>query len=220
MHHFLTSTIGGAWEEDEIIFAINRDKNELQKLLQENKYYDFVFILFSGHGGTSTIDKKGYAYVNEKEEMISIDEFVNKAEKEIVIFDSCRSPLTSTPPFLKFSESIEAVRALRTLYRIKYEHLIEKTEKGFILLFASSLGEAANQTKEGDDTFTQFLIKAGTLVKNGRKNIMDINEAFLIAKEDVKAKYNQQNPDKAYAPVKRDTWFPFALKIDLFQDFS
>ncbi len=69
-------------------------------------------------------------------------------------------------------------------------------------------------------TFTQFLIKAGTLVKNGRKNIMDINEAFLIAKEDVKAKYNQQNPDKAYAPVKRDTWFPFALKIDLFQDFS
>ena len=217
MYQFLRSNTGGAWEDNEIIKIENPPKNELQGLLQENKYYDFVFILFSGHGGTSPIDKKGYACVNEKEEMIRIDELVNKAEKEIVIFDSCRSPLTS--PFLKFSESMEAVRALRTLYRSKYEQKIEQAEKGFILLFASSYGEPANQTDDGG-IFTQSLINAGTLVKNGRKNLMDINEAFLIAKEDVKAKYNQQNPDKACAPVGRNTWFPFALKIDLFHDFS
>ncbi len=215
MYRFLRSTTGGAWEENEIIKIENPPKAELQQLLQENKYYDFIFILFSGHGGTSTVDKKGYVDINA-DEKIRVSEFVNKADKEIVIIDSCRSYTSGVIEKVAKSEKL-AEDHLRDYYRQLYDGEINKAEKGFLILYASSLGETANETNEGG-IFTQSLIEGAISSITNRAgvyriyNIFSIKEAFLLANKLVTNNYKSQHPS-IEGSLRRNYWFPFALKL-------
>ena len=215
MYRFLRSTAGGAWEDNEITKIENPPKSDLQQLLQKNVYYDFVFIFFSGHGGTSVVDESGYVNINA-DEKIRVAEFVNKADKEIVIIDSCRSYTTEvTEKMAKYEKLAED--HLRNYYRQLYDGEINKAEKGFLILYASSLGETANETNEGG-IFTQSLIGGALSSITNRAGIyriykiFSIKEAFLLAYKIVTGNYKSQHPS-IEGSVRRNYWFPFALKL-------
>lgn len=213
MKSFLTSNYGGAWKDSEITSIVNPEKSALLQLFREHMGADFQFVLFSGHGGISTIDSEMYVEINTNGDEVRVSTLYNNVDKEVIVLDTCRSYYTPTTE--RYDEMAKALKSadidIRSRYRKVYDNLILQAERGSIILYSSSPGEASNETDDGG-VFTQALIKAGLSITNSANKNIFINTAFVIAESSVKNAYKNQNP-KMEGSIRRRNWFPFSIKI-------
>ncbi|MCW7498530.1 caspase family protein [Leptospira levettii] len=215
MRNFLTSETGGAWNNSEILEVINPSISELKIALTKSKLSDFSLILFSGHGGTSTKNKRTYLEINTNGDDFPAEGLINHTSKELVIVDTCRSYFT--PRETQFESVMKALNEktnLREKYRKVYEKHIEDADPGSLILYACSIGETANDTNEGG-IFTKTLIETGlsiNKIESAMQTIQTINTNFYYTKILVNERFKSQNPTME-GSLRRNKWYPFAIKL-------
>lgn len=212
---FLKADHGGAWESGEISSFTNPTSRELQEQLFLQRQADYSIVFFSGHGGISTVNNETYVEYNNSDDMAPVSSFVNLCKKELVVIDTCRSWFTPAELGGDLSVKAESFRedsAYRLACRQFYDSCITIAEPGFIILYAASQGEAANDSASGG-IFTQFLLSAGDSVQNGRgRRFVLANDAFWSAEQEVTRRYNTQHPCMV-GSTRRRYWFPLSVGL-------
>ena len=90
-YDFCTSLSSGYWYDEEIDIVLNPTQYELLETITEIEEadYDYVIVIFSGHG-----EKMGNGpvlYINRQEETILLHRLMKFAERQLLIIDCCRS---------------------------------------------------------------------------------------------------------------------------------
>lgn len=206
---FLLSKIGGQWYDDEIIVSLDETKAQIQNkiiTLNQNRY-DFVFILFSGHGSYSDSRQCRKLYVFN--ESIYEDDLTYLAPRQITILDTCanieKDEITLSLEYIY--ENSKFASMLKN-YRKRYEDAILKCPEQQIILYSSSINESSSDDSELGGFFAYSLLK---VAKNNINSELNSKEAYLSAKELVQKKTkNQQNPQCMC--IKSGTILPFSIK--------
>ena len=146
-HHFLTSSIGGAWNQDEIILSENPSKRNLLNCVRAIRgKFDFAIIVYTGHGG---YDRETILEINGKGETINETDLLDIAPKQISVFDCCRvgnkNPLNESQRSFAMGGILYNKEHIRAVYEKRIEQAINQQ----IRLYACSIGETAEDTKDG-----------------------------------------------------------------------
>ena len=156
MYQFLLSNTGGAWYPDEILKYENISRSALDLLLLSYKQakLDYFFIYFSGHGGYI---RNTVLSLNSNNETINEYELVGFSERQLNIYDCCRYIEEEQ----KVAKSMDSMRAFSESsaynYRLQYEKRIMAAKPQQVCLYACSVGEYANDTRNGG-VYTQNLL--------------------------------------------------------------
>lgn len=173
---FLRSGIGGAWNENEILVVTNPSRNHLivTLYLTKNVGYDFVLVVYAGHGGwkRSTILE-----INPQGETISENEFKNLAPREILSLDCCRavstvSDILNEAQLRLFSDSVRS--GIRARYDLRMMQAIPQQ----VTLYACEVGECAHCTNDGGYYTKNLLRQSAAPISNGFRTI---NQAHNLA---------------------------------------
>lgn len=196
---FLMSEMGGAWLEGEILLLKNPSLIILNTHIfniKLNERPDFVFLVFTGHGGY--IRKATVFEINEKHETIDESKLWNIAKRQITISDCCRG--------IDIDELSKSVRMLsdggktsQSQARQIYDKRIMEAEEQQARFYSCSIGETSIDTGlSGGGLYTKNLLKA---IKESKvENYLTINEAHEVALRTTKIEaletdQHNQNPD-------------------------
>ena len=182
---FLESDIGGAWEPFEIDSGCDLTLDVVRRKIVDIRKgeYDYVIVYFSGHGGMVRTTR---LCLNSNEEYIDEYEFAGLANRQLSIFDCCRtSPIVATnSKGATFDAANEAdVLNFRSRYRAHYERLIEAASPQEVRLYACQKDKKAYDTSKGG-AYTQQLI--GDAVKKSNYSNVYVNDVHRIAASAVK----------------------------------
>jgi uncharacterized protein YaaQ len=208
-YNYLLSAAGGDWYETELLMYRNASAKSIKNSIATTDA-DYTITIFAGHGGYfKTGNKELNLFLNDSE-ILTITDLVNKAEKQLIIIDACRTVIkTKISEPLVIEEKFYNFTGSET--RHHYEQHIASCEKGISVLLSCSLDEAAGEDKNGG-FFSQSLIKSGINfnAQLTSKHVLDIKSAFNWAKENLKEYPTNQIPE--YIGGRRIYHFPFAIK--------
>ena len=192
---FLRSGVGGAWHENEIQVLTNPSKAYLEVTLYLTKdaNYDFVIVVYAGHGGW---ERTTILEINSKGETINETDLKGSAPREILSLDCCRATSTVTDNLneaqLKmFSETT------RSSIRARYDAWTMQAVAQQVTLYACSVGECAYCTNEGGYYTKNLLRQSAAVPYNAYRTINQAhNDAASATTKEVREKENQdQHPD-------------------------
>lgn len=213
--HFLKSSIGGSWTDDEMVVLINEPSKKLIEFFQ-NTQEDFLLVYFSGHGNQN-LHETQLAF-NETE-AIKISQILSliTSPKSLFIIDTCRKTLDehfknmTGPEYTLFENSLHQPNT-RELYIQK----IAKCSDGIAIDYSCSVGETSYEAECGG-LFTYSLLKTSLNWYESKNNtgVLEIGTATHVAQRLVKRNsYNEQTPQLIAVRNKQQSLnFPFALKI-------
>lgn len=198
--NFLTSNIGGAWDNNEIDICINPTLTSLQSKLklEKSKNYDYMMVFFTGHGGHKR--EETYVQINDSNELIAQSELEKLCNKQINIYDCCRSEI------MDLNESIISMESYTTLSNqdmmsratIKelYENRIKLAKPQQLILYSCSLNEVSYDTSNGAVYLSSLLEDAKNFDHNQYDDRFKLalechNNATLV----VKKRGQDQSPD-------------------------
>ena len=220
-HSFLTSPLGGAWSETEICDASELisgqalTRQALRPLVQEAWCADYIFIAFSGHGGTYRREMDAYnlpetyIFLND-EDCISERELIPKAygKRCTILLDCCRTPDNNIPNIKTASRIDESAQLLaKALARKCFDDELAKCEFGLTRIYSTAPGYAAADVS----SFTQCMIAmAKSFLENSDRQIITLKEATALASVMLKLIHGTQIP--VYTAGRRHYHFPFAVK--------
>lgn len=212
---FLSSPMGGAWEDSEIWVLRTPTIESLTSILALFSNYEYILLAFSGHGyhlRGGRIDETRICLKGKKE--LSVGSLNNGVPKMTIVVDACREVhLLEKKEFIAAFAADELRSRMvgldRVSYRNRYNDQIKIAPAGVEILYSCDLNEAANETSNGG-IFTQSLIRVGEDYKE-RGGILTVDRAFLLAKHYVTYKYPQQHP--IFEGGRRITHYPFAVCI-------
>lgn len=196
---FLMSEMGGAWLESEILTLKNPSLTILNMHvlnIKLNERPDFVFLVFTGHGGY--IRKATVFEINENHETIDESKLWNIAKRQITISDCCRGidtdELRKSVQLLSDGGKIGQSQA-----RLIYDKRIMEAEEQQARFYSCSIGETSIDTGlSGGGLYTKNLLKA---IKESKvEKYLTINDAHEVAsritkKEALETEQHNQNPD-------------------------
>ena len=179
MRNFLISANGGSWNLDTEIVecSLNPTYAELEPHLNSLQYCDYAFVYYTGHGFTDN-NEQGQINLNDNE-IIPIKNLANRCNKQITIIDACRgyaqrfNAIGSIKPSPIIFESTNAEYA-KTLF----EHFVSHCPQGRILLYATQLGQNADDTNNGGYFSTNLLIATKQITQQTKKPVIKIVDAF------------------------------------------
>jgi len=219
-NNFLQSNIGGAWDSNEIVVSLDETKDQLLKKISQIKEEsnDFIFVIFSGHGGYSLYKECRKLYIYDKNssiydnyDFIYEEDLLYMADKQITIMDTCADV---EDDLLKESMTMDSMIAHesysndRFYYRIQYENVIKQSPRQQVVLYSSSINESSNDDSELGGYFAYNLLK---VAKRNKNSILSSKEAYFKAKDIVQAKTNnEQNPQCRC--IKSEKSLPFSIK--------
>ena len=194
---FLRSGVGGAWNQDEIEVLTNPSKNylEIRLYLIKDAAYDFVFVVYAGHGGW---ERSTILEINPQYETISETQLKGLAPREILTLDCCRGT-SSTAEVLNEAQLRMFSDSNRSTIRARYDARMMAATPQQVTLYACSIGESAYCTNDGG-YYTRNLIRQSAAVPaNGYRTINLAHSAAAPATtQEVAAKENRdQHPDIA-----------------------
>lgn len=217
MYRFLTSSIGGSWQQNEIkVFPLNSSYSQVEPYLQECENTDFAFVYFSGHGYTDVNNIARAVFNNQTNYNPNvIEDIANRAKHQITIIDACRglSEFSNfTGPTL---EGIEFPNPKPDFARDIYDNYVSHLPDTRVLLFATEHGKySMDYGKEYGGLFSTSLLK---VVKNKlrteNKPIFNISEVFEFAKINTQRINPKQIPEM-YIADDNSYKLPFAIKPD------
>lgn len=193
---YLKTDRGGAWFSSEIDIKADIFKRDLETLISNYKRdkYDYVMVMFSGHGGQL---RETMLELNQYEEKIAEPELRNIAARQLNIYDCCRA----YPSYVResiminkaaFSESLSESISIRE----KYEKRIMQAIPQQVLLYSCALGQYSSDSPEGG-IYLQNLLRS-TLSVDGAFKLVGVahQEAKLMTESQVKKEHQRdQNPE-------------------------
>lgn len=191
---FLRSGVGGAWHDNEIQVLTNPSKAYLELTLYSTKVdnYDFVIVVYAGHGGW---ERTTILEINPKGETVNENALKGLAPREILSLDCCRATSTVTDilnevQLKMFSETT------RSSIRARYDARTMQAIAQQVTLYACSVGECAYCTNDGG-YYTKNLLQSAAVPYNEFRTINQAHNAAAPATiNEVREKENQnQHPD-------------------------
>lgn len=173
---FLRSPLGGCWIDDEILylpFEITAD--ELNEIIVSIKQLnlDYVFVYFSGHGGSR--DKHTVLEINSKEEQIELRELLHLSKRQLTIVDCCRYPcdMPSEEDF-SFTKSIkEESSSITPFIRKAFDNRLLQAFPQSVVVYSCSDGEYSDDLGNGS-RFTNALLKSLYATNDKFKVVSDV----------------------------------------------
>lgn len=218
----LTSSEGGAWEESEIKHLDRPTASDVRAWLTIFSVYDYVFVMFTGHGWYSTADRDRILELKKGEQIASI-ELIKGAKRRTVILDCCQKEhpesLREKTAARLTAFSAEAVRtADRAACRKLFLDGIQNSPESIVKLTSCSISEVStdDETRGGryngsliecvDDWFqaqakNQFA-RGGSLLSTVRAH-----ECAAVKTRELSA--NKQNP--TIEKPRTEPYFPIAV---------
>ena len=196
---FLRSGVGGAWHENEIEVLNNPSKAYLEVTLYLTKEanYDFVIVVYAGHGGW---ERSTILEINPDGETINEVDLKGLAPREILSLDCCRATSAITDilnevQLRMFSETT------RSSIRARYDARTMQAIAQQVTLYACSVGECAYCTNEGGYYTKNLLRQSASVPYNEFRTINQAHNAAAPATtNEVHEKENQdQHPDISMA---------------------
>jgi hypothetical protein len=179
---FLHSLTGGAWEHSEIINPLyNPSKEQLLSIISHMKQtqYDYVIVLFSGHGGQR---RETVIEINGNNETVNESELKKISPRQLTIFDCCR---VIDKQFLRDSILSKSAMnfssydtSIREDIRRNYENRIMEAMPQQATLYSCSEGQSSYDTNKGA-VYLSNLITAAESISNNE--FMTIGEAHQKA---------------------------------------
>jgi len=197
---YLMSDIGGKWFPSEIDVEMNPSKIALMsKINMLKNRYDFVIVVYSGHGAYS---EGTILEINSKEEYVYEKDLKNIAPRQISVFDCCRAVVTIQDSIKESLRNLSVKNQFTSNIRQDYETRIMQAIPQQVSLYACSIGEYAYDSNDGGYYTKNFLKSTGLFVDNQRfLTVGMVHQAGAIrTTNEVKEKENAiQNPD-AFLP--------------------
>ena len=210
--NFLTSNIGGDWREDEIISLPNptsvKVRNTINQFLNGA---DYTFIVFTGHGGTSTRDNKQYIELIDGD--YPLYQLKTNAKRQTVIVDACRGYYTPGFEDLRESRVMNfAIGGLPKSTRPIFENGVMMSDEGLTVLYAASENQTALDTNNG----AAYLLSLLTVSYDWEYTDIEYNILGLNVANEMAIDYMNNNFETIQQPTinieKRKRYFPFAVK--------
>jgi len=193
---FLQSDTGGAWRTNEIETLVDIAKsNLLTKIsIMKSQSYDYVVVLFSGHGGQI---RETVLELNKDGETIGESYLRSIAQRQLNIYDCCRCYPQAVTESALIEKRFESLAKSESSYvRQRYDNRIMMAIPQQVNLYSCSVGQSSYDSKEGGIYLTN-LIKAATSVIGEFKLVGIAHEetekpTYLHS---LKEKHGPQNPD-------------------------
>lgn len=180
---FLTSKLGGAWNDQEIIIESTLTKESILSSLKKIKgeFPDFAFVVFTGHGGYRDDSSNNNLYINENE-FIRESDLACIASRQITILDCCRSCVIS-----ELNKAIDSTKMfseegkfdIRNLIRKHYDNRIMQATEQEVRLYACKKDSYAHTDDDEGGVFTKHLLQTAKDIQN--IDYMPIEKAFIKA---------------------------------------
>ena len=214
MTDYLTSCLGGAWYESEIMLLHNPTIDRV-KCVIENEFQDldYSLVVFSGHGFINENDGMQYLEMMDGDACINI--LKTGAARQTAIIDACRGyekPISDSTlrTFSSINERDE--NATRLAFRLIFNQGVMAAEKGLSVLFSSSENESSVDTDKGAAYISSLIGACKDWGKtNTSSRVLSIKEAHERAKVYMNSHFTTtQRP--VMAQEKRKVYFPLAVK--------
>jgi hypothetical protein len=167
-HAFLQSPIGGAWEPSEVTVMENPTKSYLLTLLQQIRgaSFDFVFLLFSGHGGA--LRNSTLIELNGNGETVDENLLFELAPRQVSVFDCCRATVGEV--ILEKAFAADGFRnfAAASDARARFENRVMASIPQQVRLYSCSIGQVSNDTS-GGGVYLQHLLAAARNMSSGQE---------------------------------------------------
>jgi len=206
---YLSSPIGGAWDNDEIEVIESPTTASLKLAIRLLAYVDYSFVTFSGHGrsipyGSTIIN------INPSEE-IDTQNLISNSKKQTIILDCCRT----FPRMVLKEEARILSKAMdsyqdRNRYRLAFENHLNQCEPGQIILYSCSPNESAGESDLYGGYYTNAIQRASHHLSERQNNVLTVKQAHEVAKSTVESRTaNKQHPVGEFPR----SWnsFPFAV---------
>lgn len=174
---FLTGKYGGAWRNEEITRMMNPSKKtlllEISKIKAER--YDYVIVLFSGHGG---YQRSTILEINGNGEVISDTELFGLSPRQLSIFDCCRAienydlamESLNERQLFSVTDSLDGIRE-------RYENRIMQSLPYQYKLYACKIGQCAYDCEDGSGAYyLKNLIKQAQSITTPYGLVGDVHE--------------------------------------------
>jgi len=232
-YSFLTSDLGGAWNDNEICVLSQPSSYAIRRLLLQHSR-DYVFLAFSGHGFEEySFSSRKYVTkicLNDSEQAVAIDA-ITPTQLGTSIFDCCRGIEREQGNFSLANESLIANRdspiantkqaASELFYRIERRKIIKgrflkniemMQVNAPVRMYSCSRNEGAGEDPAVGGFYTTLLIKGARYWAEGQRNsqyydIYTTKNAHDYAKAAMALLAPQQNPE--YTPFGQS--YPFAV---------
>lgn len=220
----LTSPQGGAWEAGEIQTLDRPTAKEVQLWIADFSKYDYAFVMFTGHGWFSSVDKDRILEL-KKGEAIASNDLLKGTKKRTLVLDCCQKVHAESllqKRAMQFSGAIMANEArLRTPNREACRKLFSDTiaisESGFVRMCSCQIGELSRDDDSTGGYYNSNLIDtadewAGRQARNtwGGSASLSVVEAHEPAAAATRAKSaGKQNP--TIEKARTGPYFPFAV---------
>lgn len=193
---FLKSNTGGAWFDSEIEIFENQTKSTLLQTVDvlRKQSLDYLIILFSGHGGQL---RQTMLELNEQGETIAETALRQIAERQLNIYDCCRSYPTKVRKIAldsvsaSFSESVNFCRR-------RYDDRIMQAIPQQALLYSCSIGQVSYDTPDGGVYLSNLLHSAHNISYGQQFKLVGIAHQEAITpttQNSIKEKQGHQVPE-------------------------
>lgn len=200
---FLTSDIGGKWLPSEIDVEMNPSKISLMSKINTLKHrYDFVLVVYSGHGAYS---QGTILEINSNEEYVFESDLKGIAPRQISVFDCCRAVETIQNSIKESVRNLSVKNQFTSNIRQDYETRIMQAIPQQVSLYACSIGECAYDSNDGG-YYTKNLLNS--------TNLFGDNQRFLtvgIAHQFGASKTTIEVFEKENAIQRPDAFLPKCL---------
>lgn len=211
---FLTSNLGGRWEDSEILSLPNPKASLVTRAVKEFlNGADYTFTIFTGHGFLNS-DENNRQYLEVADGDISILNLRTTAKRQTLIIDACRGFHSPSEAILKgFSEVYEHLTGDPYSTRLMFNNAVMRAEEGWTVLYAASRNQTALDTDNGAAYLLSLLHTAENWEEIDKKN----NIIGLKVIHDYAKIYLSENFETIQIPSmnkeKRLRYFPFAVKV-------
>jgi hypothetical protein len=187
---FLQSPTGGEWYRSEIDMYQNPSKTQLQASIARHQRanYDYVVVLFSGHGGYR---RQTVLEINGAGELLDESALFGIASRQLSIFDCCRVVIEET--VAKSMDSSASFREARSDVRARFDSRILAAIPQQARLYACDVGEYSYDTRKGAVYLGSLLEAATALPREGAFTL--VGTAHAEAAAAVERKQPDQHPD-------------------------
>ncbi len=164
---FLKSNSGGAWYDSEIDVLENARKSVLLQKIDELKRQepDYLVVLFSGHGGQ--LLRQTVLEINGAGESIEEDQLRKMAERQLNVYDCCRSISSTVQKSIAMDSLSFSLRESANQIRQRFENRIMQAIPQQALLYSCSVGQVSYDTANGG-VYLSNLLKAAQTFDHGQ----------------------------------------------------
>jgi hypothetical protein len=158
---FLMGPTGGLWQGSEVVDMGRPSVADLRSAIAGWTAFDYVFVLFTGHGWYSTSINSTVLELRKGQEIDST-ELRLASGKQTIVLDCCREKHAGLPTIVALSEKL--ARAAPTINpndcRRLYEQRIQECASELVVMYASSIGQKAGDDAQRGGVYAHNLIDA------------------------------------------------------------